>query len=134
MKKIMLFLVLLLCICGCQSNLKSDEEVVLDAFNETIYGQNNKNTKEAMTVDEAKAKIVDFNSLYDKIEYYGVVKYAPVSAENEYYGVVKYAPVSAENEYHAFLAMKDDNNVYILLDIYNSVLTFATAEQLGIKN
>ena len=72
-----------------------------------------------MTVEEAKAKIADFNSMYDKIEYYGIVKYAPLSVENEYY---------------AFLAKNDNDNVYILLDIYNSVLTFVTAEQLGIKN
>ena len=118
MIKKILVLVLLLCLVGCKSNddngmdkVMSNVELSDKAFNETLYGHKNKDKKNAMSVDEAFGLIknVGDGAWYDEIEYYGVVKFAPGDVQNDYY---------------AFLATLDNDNYYILVDIYNGVTTF----------
>ena len=117
MKKLMIMLLLLCCV-GCGTvNTQNNIDTSVKSFNETIYGH--KDNEEAMTYDEAYSLVNNtFGSLYDSIEYYDMVKYAPGDVLNDFY---------------AFLVTKDDDSHYILIDIYNGVATFVTANDLNIK-
>ena len=118
MKK-MVILMMLLLLCGCQTNLKSDEEYLRDTINSFISGQQDKNIDDAMTVDEAKAIVADFSILYDRIDYYGIVKYKLGDIVNNYY---------------AFLVENDDVSLYLLIDMYDGIIFYVTPKELGIEN
>lgn len=114
MKKIIIIMLILCCV-GC--NVKKNIELSEKTFNDTIYGHKEK--KDAMTVDEAYSLIYGvYGSLYDKIEYYDIIKFAPSEVSNDFY---------------VFFSTKDDDSYYILVDIYNGVTTFVTVDDLNIK-
>ena len=117
MKRILVFLLLLCCVgCGLENSQKKIDDSA-KSFNETIYGH--KDNEEAMTSNEAYSLVNDtFGSLYDSIEYYDMVKYATGDVLNDFY---------------AFFVTKDDDSYYILVDIYNGVTTFVTADDLNIE-
>lgn len=118
MKKIIIIVIILLCCVGCESgNVEKNIELSEKSFNETIYGHKDK--KNAMTVDEAYSLVYGvYGSLYDKIEYYDVVKFALTDVLNDFY---------------AFLVTSGDDSYYVLVDIYNGVTTFVTADDLNIE-
>lgn len=114
MKKIVLIIIMLLCCVGCGTNKMENIE---KSFNDTICGHKDK--KEAMSVDEAYSLVHNiYGTLYDKIEYYDMVKFAPGTVLNDFY---------------AFRVTFDDDSFYFLVDIYNGVTTFVTADDLNIE-
>ena len=117
MKKIVVIISLVICCTGCGgANTQKNIDNSVKSFNETINGH--KDNEEAMTSDEAYSLVNDtFGSLYDSIEYYDRVKYAPGDVLNDFY---------------AFLVTKEDESYYILIDIYNGVATFVTEDDLNI--
>jgi len=118
MKKIILMIIIILFCVGCETKEDINNiEFSNKNFNDTIYGH--KDGKEAMSIDEAYSLVNNmYGTLYDEIEYYDMVKFAPVDVLNDFY---------------AFYVTFDNDSYYLLVDIYNGVTTFVTAADLNIE-